>query len=76
MRVGGTYVYIYIYIYIYTYVSVSEIKVLFSAPTGCTSPETVRPEISPYTLFICSYNNYLKNVHTPGAHLRKSCTRP
>ena len=38
-------------------IAVSEIKVLFSAPTGCTSPEAARPEISPCTLFICNYNN-------------------
>ena len=25
----------------------SEIKVIFGAPTGCTSPKTVRPGISP-----------------------------
>ena len=32
--------------------AVSEIKVIFGAPTGCTSPKTVRPEISPCTLCI------------------------
>ena len=45
--------------------SVSEIKVLFGAPTGCTSPKTVRPGISPCTFFICSYINWLKKrAHT------------
>ena len=48
----------------------SEIKVLFCAPTRCTSPETVRPEISSCTLLICSYNNWLKK----GAHT--GCTPP
>ena len=48
----------------------SEIKVLFGAPTGCTSPKNVRPGISPCTLCICSYNNWLKNrAHT-------GCTSP
>ena len=42
-------------------VSVSEIYVLFGAPTGCTSPKTVRPGISPCTLFTCSFNKHLKN---------------
>ena len=46
-------------IYLYA-LSVSEIKVLFGAPTGCTSPKTVRPGISPCTLIVCSYNNWLK----------------
>ena len=34
--------------------SVSEIKVLFCAPTGCTPPKTVHPGISPCTLLICT----------------------
>ena len=49
---------------------VSEIKVLFGASTGCTSLETVRPGISPCTLCICSYTNWLKKrAHT-------GCTPP
>ena len=48
----------------------SEIKLLFCALTGCTSPKTVHPEIAPCTLPIYSNNNS-KNVHTPGAHLGK-----
>ena len=45
--------------------TVSEIKVLFCAFTGCTSPESVRPGISLFTLYICSYNNWLKKrAHT------------
>ena len=55
--------------------TVSEIKVLSCAPTGCTSPKIVHPEIHPCTLLICSNGNYSKIVHTPGAHLRKTCTR-
>ena len=42
------------------YISVSEIKVLFGAHTGCTSPKIVHPGIFPCTLLICSYNNWLK----------------
>ena len=53
--------------------AVSEIKVLFCAPTGCISPKTMRPEIYPCTLLICSNDKQLKKWHTPGAHLRKSC---
>ena len=49
---------------------VSEIKVLFRAPTVCTSPKTVHPGISTCTLFIFSYNNWLKKR----AH--KGCTPP
>ena len=50
--------------------SVSEIKVLFGAPTGCTSPKTVRPGIFPCTLNICSYiNRVIKRAHT-------GCTPP
>ena len=50
--------------------AVSEIKVIFGVPTGCTSPKTVRPGISPCTLCICSYNNWLKKrAHT-------GCTPP
>ena len=41
----------------------SEINVLFGAPTGCTSPKNVRPGISPCILIICSYN------YSPGAKL-------
>ena len=51
--------------------TVSEIKVLFGAPTGWPSPKTVRPGIFPRTLLICSYITGSKNVCTPGAHLRK-----
>ena len=32
--------------------SVSEIKVSFGVPMGCTSPKTVRPGIFPCTLYI------------------------
>ena len=52
-----------------------QIKLLFCALTGCTSHKTVHPEN-------CSRHHYIaiingsKNVHTPGAHLLKSCTRP
>ena len=45
--------------------AVSEIKVLFSVPTGCTSAESVHLGISPCTLFICGYNNcFKKHAHT------------
>ena len=56
---------------------VSEIKVIFCALTGCTSPKSVHPGFSPCSLLICSNDKLKKNnVLTPGAHLRKSCTRP
>ena len=48
--------------------AVSEIKVLFGAPTECTSPETVRLGISPCTLIICSYINWLKKLCTHQVH--------
>ena len=54
-----------------------EIKVLFRVPTGCNSPKIVRPEIDPCTLLICIVMiHFSKNMHTPCAHLQKSCTRP
>ena len=45
-------------------------------PPGAFLLETVQPGFSPCTLLICSDDKIRKNVHTPGAHLRKSCTRP
>ena len=49
----------------------AEIKVLFSAPRGCSPPKTVRPEFSLCTLPICSnQKNCSENIHSPGAHLR------
>ena len=54
----------------------SEIKLSFCALAGCTSHKTVHPEIATCTLPIYSNDKWLKkNVHTPGAHLLKSCTR-
>ena len=56
--------------------TVCEIKVLVGAPTGCTSPKNVRLEfLHAFSLYVAMINGS-KNVHTPGAHLRKSCTRP
>ena len=60
----------------YDIVSVSEIKGFFCALAGCTSHKTVHPENSPCTLLIYRNNKWLKKLHTPGAHLLKSCTRP
>ena len=66
----------YIHIRILDTLAVSEIKLLFCALTGCTSPKTVHPEIGPCTPQYIVIINSSKNVHTLGAHLRKPCTRP
>ena len=59
-----------VYMYVCVCVSVSEIKVLFCAFTGCTSPKTVHPEIFACTLSIYSNNKQLKKrAHT-------GCTPP
>ena len=47
----------------------SEIKVLFDVPIGCTSHKTVHPVD---TAIITGS----RNMHTPGAHLQKSSIRP
>ena len=47
-----------------------KLRFIFFAFTGCTSLESVRPELSPCTQFICSYNEWLKKrAHT-------GCTPP
>ena len=53
----------------YLYYTVSEIKLLFCAPAGCTSHKTVHPEIAPCTLPIYSNNKWLKKrAHTGCTH--------
>ena len=50
--------------------AVSEIKVLFCAPTGCTSLKTVHPGFSPCTLLLCSNDKLSKKRAHSG------CTPP
>ena len=50
--------------------TVSEIKVLFCAPTGCTSLKTVHPGFSPCTLLLCSNDKLSKKRAHSG------CTPP
>ena len=69
-------IYIYVYMYIYIYIQCPKLSFYFVHSQGalpiklCTRKLIHAP--SQYIAII----NGSKNVHTPGAHLLKSCTRP
>ena len=46
----------------------------YNLQTGCMSPKTVYPGISPCTLFMCSYNNWPKKTSTHQVHTFENCS--
>ena len=75
---SGTCIYVYMYIYAYVciYIQCPKLRFYFVHPLGALLLKLCTRDFLHALFYYVVMINSQKSVHTPGAHLRKSCTRP